>query len=337
MIDPSRPPPLAALRAEHWRRQVAGLEPHPRFAHLDDAALAASLGHDAPAAVPVAWFGPADDRRDPWSTPGLAPALLHHAARTCYLVGGGAIARRRARRVQLHHVPYGDYHGLCRDDPFWCQPAVIERSGGAVTGFGYTGYLLDAHTVLTCWHGWEHFGARALVAVFGHHATSDCESPRELPAAQVLPVAARPARVPASGGAGGSADDWVLLRLEHPVTHLGALEPPRLDAPRAGHAVYTLGHPLGLPLKLADRASVLATEELLFRSDLDTFTGNSGSPVFDAQTHALVGLVIEGQKDEGDFEPVPARGCYVARQVGRHLVGQLGVAAGAFASAVAGR
>ncbi|MCU0760521.1 MAG: serine protease [Steroidobacteraceae bacterium] len=290
-----------------------------------------------PAVQRVAWFGPRDDRRDPWSTPGLPPALLQHAARTCYLVGTAAIARRHARRVRLNHVRYGEYHGLCRDDPFWCQPIVIERDAQAPGDFGHTGYLLDSRTVLTCWHGWEHFGARATLAVFGHHARADCDAATEIPAAQVLPVAAQPARVPAAGsGRAATADDWVLLRLEHPVTHLGTLAPPRLAAPRTGAGVYTLGHPSGLPLKLADGARVLAVDGALFRTDLDTFVGNSGSPVFDAATHELVGLVLAGQDDAGDFEPAPGRGCYVARETRAARTGQLGVTAEAFASAVAG-
>ena len=330
----------AALRAEHWRRRVAGLAPHPWFADLDDATLAARLGIAAPAAPTlerIAWFGPKDDRRDPGLASGLPPALLQHARRTCYLVGTAAIATRRARRVRLHHVRYGDYNGLCPDDPFWCQPVVVEKHDDVPAGFGYSGYLVDAWHVLTCWHGWDHFSSRAQVAVFGHVAGAGCAAPPELPVAQVLPVAARPASDPGPVGTderGATRRDWVLLRLEHPVTHLGPLSPPRFAAPRLGQPVYTLGHPCGLPLKLADGASVLALEGGMFRSDLDTFTGNSGSPVFDAATHALVGLVVEGQKDQGDFEPVPARGCYVARQVERHVVGQLGVAAAAFAAAV---
>ncbi len=353
--------PVAALRAEHWRRHVAGLAPHRRLAALDDATLAARLaalpgGDDArdaravagasanaPQLAPVAWFGPTDDRRDPWLDPDLAPAARRHAERTCYLIGTAAIATRSAGRLRLHHATYGEYHSLCRDDPFWDQPVALERLDGAPTDFGYTGYLLDAQTVLTCWHGWEHFSARAQVAVFGYARRDAHGDPLERPVAHVLPVAAQPASDPgpaATGTSGiatprgGSARDWVLLRLEHPVTHLGALAPPPLALPRAGRAVYTLGHPCGLPLKLADGARVLAVEGATFRADLDTFTGNSGSPAFDAATHALVGLVLEGQKDEGDFEPVPARGCYVARQVGRHLVGQSGVTTAAFAAAV---
>lgn len=352
----SAPLPAAALRAEHWRRHVAGLAPHPRLADLDDAALAARLAMlpaagevvadpfaTAPRVAPVAWFGPTDDRRDPWLAEEVPAAARRHAERTCYLVGAAAIATRRAGRLRLHHATYGEYHSLCRDDPFWDQPVALERLDGVPTDFGYTGYLVDAQTVLTCWHGWEHFSSRAQVAVFGYARRDAQADPLELPVSQVLPVAARPVSDPgaapvaadsAARPRGGSPRDWVLLRLEHPVTHLGALEPPALALPRTGRAVYTLGHPCGLPLKLADRARVLAVDGASFRSDLDTFTGNSGSPVFDAASHALVGLVLEGQKDEGDFEPVPARGCYVAHQVGRHLVGQLGVTTAAFAAAV---
>ncbi len=281
---------------------------------------------------PIAWFAPTDDRRDPWVTVGLPAPLLEHAARTCYLVGVTAIASRRARRVLLHHQTYGAWNSLCGDEPFREQPVVLEREGDLSVGFGYSGYLVSPDTVLTCWHGWENFSRRAQVAVFGYAASADSHISTELPAAQVLPVAAYPeTRPPPAIERGSCSGDWVLLRLEHPVTHLGTLAPLHIEAPLRGRAVYTLGHPGGLPLKLADRAKILNVSDGAFSTDLDTFTGNSGSPVFDAESHALVGLVVEGQKGQGDFKPSPARRCYVANRIEGDASGQLSVPSGCFA------
>ena len=60
-----------------------------------------------------------------------------------------------------------------------------------------------------------------------------------------------------------------------------------------------LGHPLGLPLKLAD--SGFLREELSdhhFTATLDTYTGNSGSPVLSKKTGFVEGVLIKGG---GDF------------------------------------
>lgn len=357
---PSAALPARAWLAERWRRQALGLAPHPRLARFDDAALDAALGRAlaaeataAAAADPgpaqgapddaaprrVALFGPSDDRRDPWpSLPqdSARAAILAHARRTCYLIGAGAVAARRDGRVRLHRTNYGDYHGLCPDEPFRDQPIVIERDGEAAGGYGYTGYLVGPRHVLTCWHGWEHYAYRPQVAVFGYALGAQAGEPTDRADAEVVPLSPYPRAQPKPPEASSRAmpDDWALLELERPVEFLGPLTAPRLDAPRTGRAVYALGFPCGLPLKLADRARILGADQGSFRADLDTFTGNSGSPVFDAHTHALLGLVVEAQKGEGDFEASPARGCYVANRVDRYVTGQLGVPASAFADAL---
>jgi hypothetical protein len=283
----------------------------------------------------VAWFAPRDDRRDPAAVADWPAARRAHAARICYLVGASAVAARRAGRVSLHHEPYGAYNGLCRGEPFWDQPVVTERAGGASGDFGYTGYLVSEDTVLTCWHGWAYFSGRAQFAVFGYALRADGSVATELPASQLRAVAAYPAiKPPPAASRGSCSGDWVLLRLEHPVTHLGPIAPPRVEAPRPGRAVYTLGHPGGLPLKVADGATILGVSVGAFRTTLDTSAGNSGSPVFDALTDALVGLVVEGQKGQDDFEPSPARRCYVEHRIDAPMTGQLSVPAGCFASAV---
>ena len=71
-----------------------------------------------------------------------------------------------------------------------------------------------------------------------------------------------------------------------------------------------------------------------FRTSLDTFVGNSGSPVFDAGSDALVGRVVEGPKGQDDFEPAPARRCYVTNRIDGPAEGQLSVSAGCFAHAI---
>ena len=68
---------------------------------------------------------------------------------------------------------------------------------------------------------------------------------------------------------------------------------------------YGLGHGLGLPLKLSlcekisqenkDRLS--NPNEASFYVQLDFFSGNSGSPIFDSTTHKLIGMLVRGQKD----------------------------------------
>lgn len=325
------------MTVEWLRRRRYGLAPRAELAHWNDDWL------EQRARVPgvhwqrTGWFAPTDARRDPAYGPALPAEVLEHARRSCYLIGAGAIAARRHGRVRLQHQVYGGFNALCPDEPFWCQPTVIEQRGEAFGLYGYSGYLVAPDAVLTCWHGWEHFNAEPQFAIFDYVARSPCDQPVELAEGLVVPVRADPWVLPPVEKRGdAAAGDWVILRLARALPDRVAAA-VSLGTARPGTAVYALGYPCGLPLKLAADARVLTAEAEMFHTDLDTYSGNSGSPVFDAATHALLGIVVEGQKGEGDFEPVPTQGCYVGNRIDHLLGGQRCVAVGAFADDIAAR
>lgn len=64
-----------------------------------------------------------------------------------------------------------------------------------------------------------------------------------------------------------------------------------------GDPVVVIGHPSGLPMKIADNARVNVTTWNTFRADLDTYGGNSGSPVFNQETGLVEGILVEGAQD----------------------------------------
>lgn len=91
--------------------------------------------------------------------------------------------------------------------------------------------------------------------------------------------------------------DWLLLELDRDV--VGRTIRPLDDGPLAeGRRVHISGHPLGLPRKLAGHAVVRDNSDAdHFKANLDAYGGNSGSPIFDSETHAIVGLLVSGQED----------------------------------------
>jgi V8-like Glu-specific endopeptidase len=106
--------------------------------------------------------------------------------------------------------------------------------------------------------------------------------------------------------------DWALLKLDREVEDGVPLELDISDITENQYVkkeepVYMLGHPGGLPLKVAINAKI--TEEIakkvkevllckdLFESNIDGFRGNSGSPVFHQTTGKVVGLFIHGNQD----------------------------------------
>lgn len=62
--------------------------------------------------------------------------------------------------------------------------------------------------------------------------------------------------------------------------------------------IYMIGHPSGLPIKLSLNATIEdASHPLYFYTSLDSFQGNSGSPVFNNATNKVIGILVSGEID----------------------------------------
>lgn len=62
--------------------------------------------------------------------------------------------------------------------------------------------------------------------------------------------------------------------------------------------IYMVGYPSGLPLKIALNASVTQNDNpFYFYTTLDSFQGNSGSPVFNFYTNKVIGILVSGEID----------------------------------------
>ena len=61
-------------------------------------------------------------------------------------------------------------------------------------------------------------------------------------------------------------------------------------------AITVIGHPSGLPLKVASGAKIKYANEYNFTANLDAFQGNSGSPILD-ENNSVIGILNSGEKD----------------------------------------
>jgi V8-like Glu-specific endopeptidase len=62
--------------------------------------------------------------------------------------------------------------------------------------------------------------------------------------------------------------------------------------------LVVIGHPSGLPQKVSDDGQILNNkEEDFFVTNLDTFGGNSGSPVVDLNSGMIEGILVRGEED----------------------------------------
>jgi len=105
-------------------------------------------------------------------------------------------------------------------------------------------------------------------------------------------------------------NDYALLRLDRKVTDREPLKFRGAGKAAIGDELVIIGSPSGLPLKVADGAAVRSLEEVFFVANLDSFGGNSGSPVINAKTSEVEGILVRGDKD---YVPSPdGRKCGVA-------------------------
>lgn len=104
--------------------------------------------------------------------------------------------------------------------------------------------------------------------------------------------------------------DWAIIKLNRPVDPTVA-QPVKLIKKhnvQLHDKIYVIGYPSGLPLKYAPNAEVRDNSHPdYFKANLDTFGGNSGSPVFDQKTNELIGILVRGA---ADYIPCTESKCY---------------------------
>jgi len=75
--------------------------------------------------------------------------------------------------------------------------------------------------------------------------------------------------------------------------------------------IFVVGHPTGLPIKIAAGAQVVQDQDSSrFLTNLDTFAGNSGSPIFNFYGD-VIGILVSG---ETDYYYDYKRGCYAVNK-----------------------
>lgn len=105
--------------------------------------------------------------------------------------------------------------------------------------------------------------------------------------------------------------DYAVIQLDRSVNDRQPLATRKMGVPLYNTPLVLIGHPLGLPMKIADGARVtipnadekqnllqsLKLRKNYFTANLDSYAGNSGSPVFNQNTGKVEGILIQGADD----------------------------------------
>jgi len=189
-------------------------------------------------------------------------------------------------KLRVSH--FGQSLGLSKKERFWGQPA----SAGPM----WTGFLVKEDIVATAAHVTIGKNVKDLRFVFGYMMRKDGTPVTRFSDDDIYSGDEIIKRVYEGENA---KPDWTLVKLDRPVRDREPAKPYKNRLYR-GQAVYTIGHPNGLPLKAAPGATISNINPHCFVSNLDVFGGNSGSPVFCGDTHKVIGMVVRG--DGEDFK-----------------------------------
>ncbi len=186
----------------------------------------------------------------------------------------------------------------CTDEPFATQPTA---------GF-CTGFLIASDLVATAGHCIDELTCPFTAFVFGFGITAP-EGNANTVNLQTYRCAEVVESVSGYGfendGSFQGGADYALVRLDRLVNDRTPLAVRREPAVAVADQLVVMGHPFGLPLKIADGAAVKSTATTFFEADLDASGGNSGSPVLDRKSLEAVGILVRGGGTGGgviDFE-----------------------------------
>ena len=223
----------------------------------------------------------ADDRLEVWQSP--SGALKAMAASTVGLFQGYGVTIE-GPVAKLSVQSYGSSYGLCQDEPF------RDQSSGAFC----SGSLVAPDVIMTAGHCIRSESAcKTTKFVFGFAITQQGGgTPTQVPATEVYSCAKLIGREEVGTGA-----DWALVKLDRPVAGHSPLKVNRSGPPAVGTPLVVIGHPAGLPTKIAGGAKVREHKNGYFTANLDTYGGNSGSAVFNAQTGQIEGILVRGEND----------------------------------------
>ena len=179
---------------------------------------------------------------------------------------------------------YGERMGLCKEEPFYEQPMGAFCSGS----------LVAPDVIMTAGHCVPSAEECAGIKfVFGFAVTEKDKMPGSVPAGDVYGCKELLGREQVGDGA-----DWALVRLDRKVTGRKPLKLNRTGKIEVNTPVLVIGHPAGLPTKIAGGAHVRdASKEGFFVANLDTYGGNSGSAVFNGVTGLVEGILVRGEQD----------------------------------------
>ena len=226
-----------------------------------------------------------DDRKDVYQV--TDPRLLRLADSTVALVQKRDVRDLGNGQSSVTGEVYGRSMGLCLTEPFYDQEAA---------GF-CSGALVAPDIIITAGHCIKtQTDCNNTQFVFGYAVKTAGVLPKNVPTSEIYSCSRIIKQVLTAGGA-----DFAVIQLDRRVPNHSPLPVRRSQsgssAVIAGDNVTVIGHPSGLPTKIASGGKVRSVASAHFVTNLDTYGGNSGSAVFNSATGEIEGILVRGEQD----------------------------------------
>lgn len=218
-----------------------------------------------------------DDRLDVYQV--SSPGVLAVAASTAAMIPVSSLEEKNGGYTVIQKM-FGEEYGLCKAEPFYNQPNAAMCSG----------FLVGPDLLATAGHCVAEFDCSSKAFVFNYKMADAKTAPSQLANEDVYFCKGVVARELTR------QQDYALIRLDRPVVGKTPLK-ISTTAVTPGDELIMVGHPSGLPTKIAGGASVRKIETGFFSANTDSYGGNSGSAVFNAKTLEVVGILVRGEED----------------------------------------
>lgn len=192
---------------------------------------------------------------------------------------------QKNRDIKFKNFSFRDY-GACADEPFSAQQAISDCTAFLISPkyIMTAGHCIDQQTCVEGRYSW----------ILDYAVDKNGILNNYVPKSKVYSCESVAARMLTKAGY-----DYAIIELDREVPDRKPLKlnfDPTKKVVR-GTELFTIGYPTGLPAKVADNAKVTRITFLEFFADLDTYGGNSGSPVFNAKTKEVEGILVNGNED----------------------------------------
>jgi len=271
--------PMAALLQELRNRESKDDNPSARLSEdlrdFGDDSIVAVLRSSQKVIYEI------DDRTEVFQ---LSPGPdLDDADSVVALFRAAAVADNGNGTSTLRTANFGRQHNLCPGERFRDQP----------TGAFCSGFLVAPDIIATAGHCVNADNVGDVRFVFGFRMRDAETAETVIGNGEIYHGVALVGHQLVGNGA-----DWALVRLDRPVPNHRIARIRRSGRIGDTQAVHVIGHPAGLPTKFAGGASVRDNgPAVYFIANLDAYGGNSGSPVFNSDTHEVEGILVRGETD----------------------------------------